>query len=149
MTEEQLSEEDKQLVKEYLDDKSKGNISYNAPLPEEKHNVHMFLHSVATAEDTTKVGNLTSEEVGTPRLTLRANKELHLIASEIMNNDIIANYYKKQGEILTSTSLSKDAKLINLVVLQKRQIEDVTKRKKENSGWFKKKDKEQSNEQTS
>lgn len=149
MSEEQLSDEDKQLVKEYLDDKTKGNVSYNAPLPEEKHNVHMFLHSVATSDDTTKVGNLKEEEIGAPRLTLRTYKELSLIANEIMDNSVISDYYKKQGEILTSTSLSKDAKLISLAVLQKRQIEDVTKHKKENSGWFKKKDKEQSTEQTS
>ena len=37
-----------------------------------------------------------------------------------------------------STSLSKDAKLIELAVMQRREIADVTKRPmKENRGWFK------------
>ena len=114
--------------------------SYGAPLPEEKHNVHSFLHKVATSDDTTKVGNLTSDELGMPRLTLRTYKDLSLISTEIMGNEFLGNYYAKQAEILTSTSLSKDAKLISLAVLQKRQIEDVTKPKKENKGWFKKKE---------
>lgn len=136
MMQEELTQEDRELLKNYS--------SFAAPLPEEKHNVHSFLHKVATSDDTTKVGNLTAEEIGLPRLNLRTYKELALIANTIMDNKFISDYYDKESEILTSTSLSKDGKLINLAVLQKRQIEDVTKPKKENSGWFKKKEPEQS-----
>lgn len=133
MSEEELSKEEKDAV----DSKA---YNFGAPVPEEKHNVHKFLHDVATSEDTTKVGNLTIEELGMPRLTLRTYKDLALISGKIMNNSFLAEYYNAQAEILTSTSLSKDGKLINLAVLQKRQIEDVTKPRKENGGWFKKKE---------
>lgn len=143
---EDLSEEDKQIIDDYVKNRSEGSIGNNAPMPEEKHNVHLFLHKVATSDDTTKLGNLSETEVGLPRLTLRAYKELALISDTIMDNAVISKYYKDNAEILTSTSLSKDAKLISLAVLQKRQIEDVTKPKKENRGWFKKKEDNQQTE---
>lgn len=132
MTEE-LTQDEREALPQYL--------GFGAPLPEEKHNVHSFLFRVATSEDTTKLGNLTSDELGLPNLTLRANKELALISNKIMENDYFSQYYGAKGEILTSTSLSKEAKLINLAVLQKRVIEDATSKPiKENKGWFKKKD---------
>lgn len=128
-----ITPEEKQALNDYL--------GYGAPIPEEKHNVHSFLHKVATADDTTKVGNLTAEEVGIPITNLRAIKQIALVSDSIMGNTIFSDYYQKKGEILTSTSLSKDAKLINLAITQKRTIEDQTGKTqmKENKGWFKKK----------
>lgn len=133
MTEKELSEKEEEKIKEYL--------GFGAPIPEEKHNTHSFLHRVATADDTTKVGNLTSEEVGIPKLSLRALKNISLIGREIVNNDVIGDFFNKEAEILTSTSLSKDARLLTLAVIQKRIIEDETRKTnyKENKGWFKKK----------
>ena len=78
-----------------------------APIPEEKHSVHSFLFKVATADDTTKLGNLSVEEVGLARLPLRTYKELDLFCDEIADMKYFSNYFKKKGEILTSTSLSK------------------------------------------
>lgn len=130
--EENISPEEKNALKDYL--------GFGAPIPEEKHNVHSFLYKVATSDDTTKTGNLTIEELGLPKINLRTHKELALIADKIMDNPFLRDYYAAKGEITTATSLSKDAKLINLAVMQKRQIEDVTKpERKPNSGWFKKK----------
>lgn len=131
MTEDNVTPEQSSAIKEYL--------GYGAPLPEEKYNVHSFLHKVATSDDTTKLGNLTAEEIGQPRHTLRTYKEIALIADKISTDEQLKDYYNAKAEILTSTSLSKDAKLINLAVVQKRQIEDVTKKPKENTGWFKSK----------
>jgi hypothetical protein len=128
---EQLSNEEQEALKEYL--------GLGAGMPEEKHNVHSFLNKVKTDKDTTRVGNLTEDEVGIPILTLRTNKELGLISEKIIGNDFFKDYYIDKGEILTSTRLSKDAKLISLAVIQKRQIEDITKPKSENRGWFRKK----------
>lgn len=132
MPDESLTPQEKEALREYF--------SNGAPIPEEKHNVHSFLHKVATSDDTTKVGNLTAEEVGMPKLTLRGSKGIALIARSIVSNNIIADYFEAEGEIVTATSLSKDAKLLTLAVVQKRIVEDQTKPKKENSGWFKKKE---------
>lgn len=135
MTEETLTSEEKEQLKEVL--------GFGAPIPEEKHNVHSFLFKVATSTDTTKLGNLTEEEIGLPSKTLRTYKEMALIASKLMNNINLGDYYDKKAEIITSTSLSKNAKLINLAVIQKRVVEDETKPRKENKGWFKPKNKEE------
>lgn len=111
------------------------------PSAEERQNVHTFLHNVAVAKDTTKTGNLTDEEIGIPTLPSRTYKELELFCRDVADMDYYADYFAKKGEILTSTSLSKNAKLITLAIssLQKREMADVTKPRKENKGWFKKK----------
>lgn len=129
---EDLTPDEKKELAEYL--------GVSAPLPEEKYNVHSFLNKVATSDDTTKVGYLTADELGLPTHTLRTQKELALISNKIMGNNYFSDYYAAKGEILTSTSLSKDGKLIHLAVVQKRVIEDATKPKKENTGFFKRKD---------
>ena len=65
-------------------------------------------------------------------------KELSLISDQIMGNEFFKDYYAKRAEILTSTSLSKDAMLIKLAVVQRREISDMTPVRKENKSWFKK-----------
>ena len=105
---------------------------------EEKFNVHSFLAKVIETEDTTRLGNLTDEELGVPKLPLRTEKELELFCNEIADMPYFGEYFKKEAEILTSTSLSKNAKLLNLSVVQKREIEDSTKTRKPNKGWFRK-----------
>lgn len=134
MVEEQLTPEEMQVLEEAMK-------SYGAPQPEEKHNVHTFLNNVAKSPDTTKTGNVDEIECGFTPYSLRTYKQLELASSALCDDDIWADYFHKKGEILTATSLSKDAKLISLAVIQKREIADVTKKPmKENKGWFKKGD---------
>lgn len=119
-----------------------------APVGEEKQNVHTFLHNVAVAKDTTKTGNLSEQETGTPKLPLRTHKELELFCRDIMNQKEFADYFKKKAEILTSTSLSKDAKLISLAVVQERKISSIAGVRKKNKGWFTPKDRRPEQVQT-
>ena len=123
MSEEELAQRLSQLV---------GTV----PTPEEKHNVHAFLTKVVTSDDTTKLGYLKEEEIGLPKLPLRTYKEIALFCKEVANMEYFSDYFEKKAEILTSTSLSRDAKLLNLAVIQKKEIADVTKRRKPNKGWF-------------
>ncbi len=116
-------------------------LSGNSPEPEQKHNTHTFLHRVATSIDTTKTAYLTDEEIGIPLHPVRTIKSLALIADKIVDNPFFREYFEAESEIVTASSLSRDAKLINLSVIQRRQLEDVTKKQKENKGWFKKKNK--------
>lgn len=112
-----------------------------APVPEEKHTVHSFLHKVATAEDTTKLGNLKEEEVGIPHLPLRTYKDLALFCNEIADMTYYGEYFRKKGEILTATSLSKEAMLLKLAVVTKKETSQILKAPgKKNRGWFKKKE---------
>jgi len=116
-------------------------LGAGSPSPEEKHSVHKFLADVSTSDDTTKTGFLDAPEVGIPKHPTRTLKNVSLICSDIMGNPFLQQHYQNESEILTATSLSKDAKLISLAVISRRQLEDVTKPKKENKGWFSKKDK--------
>ena len=111
------------------------------PKADTKDNVHTFLMQVASSRDTTKTGFLTSEELGVMPFTERATKELALISSDIVENPFFAAYFEKEAEILTSTSLSRDAKLLELSVVTKKEFSGATQKKvmKENRGWFRKK----------
>ena len=128
----ELTEEEKKALESY----------FGSPQPEEKHSVHTFLSNITKSKDTTKTGNLTAEEIGTPNLNVRAIKELSLISKRIMGNPFFGEYYDAKSEIITSTSLSKEATLIKLAVIQRREISDMTPEKKVNKGWFKKKNQE-------
>lgn len=116
-------------------------LSAGAPAPDEKHNIHKFLSEVATSEDTTKTGYLDKEEVGTPTHPTRTYKSLALTADKIMGNSFLKDFFNAEAEILSSTSLSKDAKLLEVAITSTRQLGDVTKKAKPNKGWFGKKDK--------
>jgi hypothetical protein len=131
--EEQLTQEEQQVLEEAMK-------SYGSPTQEEKHSIHTFLNKVSTSGDTTKTGYLKDEELGCTLYSLRTYKSLELDSDELCNDEIWARYFKKKAEILSASSLSRDAKLITLAVLQKREIADVTEKPRaENKGWFKKK----------
>ena len=137
MNEDMSIEEAQQLI----DKISGGGI---APLPEEKHNTHSFLHAVATSDDTTKVANLTAEEVGLAIFPARTCKELALFCDEIANMKYFGDYWRKQAEIINSTSLAKGGFLTRLAVMTRKESTDTIKApSKPNSGWFKSKIKTQ------
>ena len=111
-----------------------------APIPEEKHSVHSFLHKVATSDDTTKTGFIIEEEMGLPTLTLRSCKELALFCKEVADMEYFANFFNKMGEVLTSTSLSKEGFLTKLAVIIRRETSNILRAPmKVNKGWFGKK----------
>ena len=117
---------------------------------EQSSGVHSFLTSVVRTDDTTKLGNLKEEEIGTPRISLRGLKELQLFSKEIAEENEWADYFGKLAEIQTSTSLSERALLSRLAVTQKKELADMSPQqtaKKKNSGWFKSKNKQDPNQQ--
>lgn len=132
-------EGDEQITEEQLAEALK---AYGSPQPEEKHNVHKFISEVAKSKDTTKTGFLTDIELGTTPYAERTYKNLELQSKELCNDDLWAKYFASKAEILTATSLSRNAKLINLAIVQRRELADMTDKplSRSNSGWFKKKD---------
>ena len=113
----------------------------NAASPDDKNNVFAFLNSVASSPDTTKTGFLRDDkdldEVGTPKLPVRTFHSLALIADQIIGNEYLKNYFEREAEIITKTSLSRNAKLLSLGVLQKKEVADVTNRpRRQNKSWF-------------
>ncbi len=125
MTEQQMSDQQaEQLMRDLM---------------KEKANAISFFTDVIKSDDTIKTGNLELTELGEPRLPLRSLKGLELFSKDIYEDAEWESYFKKKAEILTSTSLSKDAILIKLAVTSKKELADVSpKEKKKNKGWFKK-----------
>jgi len=106
-----------------------------------KESIHGVFNNIIKSKDTTKTGNLSVEELGNPKLPVRTYKELGLFCKNIYSDNSWANYFNDMSEIVTSTSLSKEAMLLRLLVTQKKELADTTvKPKKENKAWFKKKD---------
>lgn len=131
MSEPLIEDEAREAIKE---------LAGYAPLPEEKHNVHVFLNKVATADDTTKVGFLKDEEIGNSMFPVRMFKGLAVHAKSLMDNPELAQYFDQESEVITAPSLSREGFLVKQATVTRRQIEDVTKPKKENKSWFKKKE---------
>lgn len=115
-----------------------GLLGYGGSTPEGKHNVHTFLHNVATADDTTKLGNLREEEIGVLENPIRSFKFLGLFADKIMRKEGLRDFFNARSEIGTSTSLSRGGFLTKLAVVTRKELSDVTpKERKENKSWFK------------
>jgi len=112
----------------------------DAQSSDEKQNVHTFLYNVATAEDTTKLGNLSvekdSDELGKPEFTVRGCKSMALISKEIIENEYFENYFRQEAEDTLATSLSNGGFLVKQGTTQTKQVADITKRRKVNKGWF-------------
>lgn len=139
MAEETLTEEEKEAVREA--------IGYSSNVADGKHNVHTFLHNVATAKDTTKLGNLSEAELGMMENPVRAYKFLALFSDKIMKKEGLKDFFNTRSEIGTATSLSKHGFLTKLAVVTRKELADVTpKERKENKSWFKSKDKKQEGE---
>ena len=124
-----IDEEDKPLTENQAEEMVRSLISKNA-------NVQSFFTDVIQSKSTTKTGNLSIDELGMPRLTQRGVKELELFCKDTFKDEGWSNYFNQLAEIQTSTSLSKDAILIKLVVTSKKELADVTPEKKKNKGMF-------------
>jgi len=109
----------------------------NAPMQEEKHNIHTFLTNVVQTEDIdklSKVGNLRDDkelnELGVPRWHVRGGLEMARIAERIMNNDFFKEYFQAQVSETLATSLSREGFLIKQGTVSTKQVVDATRRKK-------------------
>ena len=112
---------------------------------EEKPSKHSFLVSVQTNPSTLRTGNLTEEELGRPDNHVRGLKLNELICRHIVQDNIWADLLMHESEVITSSSLSKEAKLIELAAMERREFSDKTSRRKPSSSWFKKGNKEGEN----
>lgn len=105
---------------------------------EGKANMHSFMTNVVKTDDTIKTGFLSTDELGLSKLPVRTYKELALFSKDIAQQTEWANYFDQLSEIQTSSSLSKEGFLMKLAVTIKKELADITpEKKKENKGWFK------------
>ena len=138
MTEENLDDEIKKLEEE-LKKMDSGSTSYGSPKSPDKESLFKFYNKLLTIKDTTRIGNLTSQEIGLGRLSVRGNKSIALYAkAEGLNG--ISDYFNNQANILTETSMAKKGFMSQLFFTQiKREKKD--KPKTERKKWFGGKDK--------
>lgn len=110
------------------------------PTPDDgQKGIHAFLTHIALGKETTRVGYLTEEELGMPKLPERTVKELALFCKNVANEKEIGEYFEAKAEILTATSLSKEGFLAKLAVITRRETSNILKVPKKNKGWFGKK----------
>lgn len=133
----ELSEEELTELAETIMPDEKG---ISAPTPKEKQDLMNFFNNVLNRDDTTKVSNLSEEELLSVRLMQRAG----LYALEV-DYTLVARYIKKRAEIILATGLSGKTKggfFLQIVNTSKKLLETVSHRGTNlqgggNRGWFK------------
>lgn len=142
MVEEVREEDNEALTNEEIMKLAKA-MEQNAPVQDEKQNVHTFLHSVVISEDTRKIGNLRDDdklsELGLPAHTVRGSFEMARISGSIMDNPFYQQWFLNEAEEALSTSLSRGGFLIRQATTTTKAVADATKRTKINKGMFGKK----------
>lgn len=111
------------------------DVSYGSPTSSQKDSLFKFFRDILTTKDTTRVGNLSADEVGSSEISVRGWKRIANYASmEGLNK--VAEYFNSQSEIMTSSSMSKDGFWSKLTVTQIKKEQKVKEPKRENKRWF-------------
>lgn len=113
-----LSEDE---LKELAESMMSDDESIAAPTPREKQDIMNFFNNVLNRDDTTKVSNLSDEELQAVRLMQRAA----LYALEV-DYGLVAKYIRKRAEILLATGLSGRTKggfFLQIVNTTKKMLE--------------------------
>lgn len=145
-----MSESEQEMSDEEAIMKIAAAMKDNAPSSEDRQSVHTFLHNVAIAEKSTKVGNLRDDkdmnELGYPIHNVRGALEMARISDKIMDNNFFKEYFEAEAEETLATSLSREGFLVRQATTSTKQVADVTKRRTVNKGWFGKKKVEETGE---
>lgn len=95
----------------------------------EEKGIDAFFLEIIRAEDSTKIGNITSDELGMPQLPVRTLFELGNDCSNIPSLSSLGASFRSQAENILSTSLSKEGFLIKARITQKKEFLDQKKKK--------------------
>ncbi len=116
---------------------------YEYPKPDEKANIYNFFKRILISEDTSKTAYLNEDELGMVQLPVRTLKKLALYCNE-MGLSGLGSFFRKEANVVTDTSLSREGFLPKLAVTQKRQSFVETKQEKPTKKkWFSKSKSEQ------
>lgn len=130
--EEQLTPEDIEAVRQIA------GVSGLYPESEEKRNVFAFFNQVMLQPDNLKTANLDKDELGSAILPVRTRLELALFCRKARMKGF-AELFEQEAQITLASSLSKEAKLIELAVTQKREAKTQFKKGSAGlakRGWF-------------
>lgn len=101
----------------------------------EEKGIDNFFLEIVRAEDTTKIGNITEDELGTPPLPIRTLKELANDCDLIPSMSSFAKSFRTESENILASSLSKEGFLIKARITQKKEFLEKSK-KKRRAGLF-------------
>ena len=131
--------EDEELTPEELEALDEMGIGYGYPKPEEKASIYSFFKKVIVMPDTTRTANLKEEELGIVKIPVRTLLNLSLYSKE-MGLSGLGNYFFKESQVLTNSSLSRDGFLDKLAVTTTKILESKSKKPRTKKGWFTKKE---------
>jgi len=133
VTDEEIAKLEEDLKK--LEDK---DTSYGSPSASQKDSLFKFFRSILTMEDTTRVGNLTAQELGISNLSVRGWKRIgHYAEAEGLG--LVAEYFNKEAGIITETSMAKKGFFLQTVVTQIKAEKKLKDKSLEKKGFFSKK----------
>ena len=87
------------------------------PTPPDKDSIFKFFREIIKLKDSSKVGNLSSTEIGSLNCGVRSLQDMALFA-EMEGLPQVAMMFRSQAEIVLGTSLSKKGFLAQLFVTQ-------------------------------
>jgi len=89
------------------------------PAYEKKDDLFSLFWKMINKSDSSKIANLSKQELGMLNLSVRDCQKIALLATTLGHNGF-ANFFISQAEIISSTSLSKNGFLPQIVVTSRR-----------------------------
>lgn len=112
-----------------------------------KDNQYKFFRDIIRLVDTTRIANLSKNELGESLIGVRHYKEIAAYA-EAEGLDKVAEYINGKANIVTSTSMSKKGFWSELFMTQIKKEKKAKQTEEVNKKWFHKKTGEESGEQS-
>lgn len=142
MTDE-ISDEDMRAAQYEQMNQQEANYGYADP--PEKESMFKFFRDIIKLKDSSKVGNLSKNEMGNLLLPVRNYLDIANFA-ETQGLNEVADYQRRKAEIVLSTSLSLKGFLAQLFVTQIKKQQKIKQPEQKSSGLFggKKKEDEES-----
>lgn len=97
--------------------KDRGEDKYGYPDPPVKDSIFRFFRQIILMKDSRKTGNVTKQELGNLRLTIRSYANIANFC-KLQGLGVIEEWSRRKAEVTLATSLSKDGFLPKLFVTQ-------------------------------
>ncbi len=120
---EEIIEEEDQDLKPDLDsedfDYAEDDIDFTNPEPKPLGGIYSLFKTVLNKQDSTKVGNLDKDELGSLGISVRESMRIALLANTF-GHPIFADFFMSQAGIISDSSMSKSGWFTELFVTSKK-----------------------------
>lgn len=118
MSEEQMEDMEDDMAMESMEKQQDWGEDLT-PAYEKKDDLFSLFWKMVNKADSSKIANLSKQELGMLNLSVRDCQKIALLATTLKHNGF-ANFFLAQAEIISSTSLSKGGFLPQIVVTSRR-----------------------------